>query len=99
MKIRCPQVGALKGGGSPQLYCHDCSGTSPSSHHKGAIGRVRTGDKWYPVLCNCQLGQDIPYMDWEGLMTASPTSRRISLAGHIILTGNVQHQADRLTTH
>ena len=32
----------------------------PRSHHKGATGRVRTGDQRYPVLCHCQLGQDIP---------------------------------------
>ena len=30
----------------------------PRSHHKGASGRVRTGDQLYPVLCHCQLGQD-----------------------------------------
>ena len=30
----------------------------PRSHHKGATARVRTGDQQYPVLCNCQLGQD-----------------------------------------
>ena len=30
------------------------------SHHKGATGRVRTGDQRYPVLCHCKLGQDIP---------------------------------------
>ena len=32
----------------------------PRSHHKGTTGRVRTGDQRYPVLCRCQLGQDIP---------------------------------------
>ena len=35
-------------------------GTNPRSHHKGATGRVRTGDQLLPVLCHCQLGQDIP---------------------------------------
>ena len=39
----------------PRLF-----GTNPRSHHKGATGRVRTGDQWLPVLCHCQLGQDIP---------------------------------------
>ena len=34
--------------------------TNPRSHHKGATGRVRTGDQQLPVLCHCQLGQDIP---------------------------------------
>ena len=33
----------------------------PRSHHKSATGRVRTGNQRYPVLCHCQLGQDIPY--------------------------------------
>ena len=33
---------------------------SPRLHHKGATGRVRTGDQQYPTLCHCQLGQDIP---------------------------------------
>ena len=33
---------------------------SPRSHHKGATSRVRNGDQWYPVLCHCQLGHDIP---------------------------------------
>ena len=27
----------------------------PRSHHKGATGRVRTGNQRYPVLCHCQL--------------------------------------------
>ena len=31
----------------------------PRSHHKGAIGRVQTGDQRYPVLCYCQLGQEL----------------------------------------
>ena len=39
----------------PRLF-----GTNPRSHHKGATGRVRTGDQLLPVLCHCQLGQDIP---------------------------------------
>ena len=39
----------------PRLF-----GTNPRSHHKGATGRVRTGDQRLPVLCHCQLGQDIP---------------------------------------
>ena len=30
------------------------------SHYKGATGRVRTGDQRHPVLCHCQLRQDIP---------------------------------------
>ena len=42
----------------------------PRPHHNGATdaittsgkGRVRTGDRWHPVLCLCQLGQDIPEM-------------------------------------
>ena len=41
----------------PRLF-----GTNPRSHHKGATGRVRTGDQLLPVLCNCQLGQDIPFL-------------------------------------
>ena len=39
----------------PRLF-----GTNPRSHHKGATGRVRTGDQRLPVLCHSQLGQDIP---------------------------------------
>ena len=34
----------------------------PRSHHKGATSRVWTGNQLYPVLCYCQLGQDIPDM-------------------------------------
>ena len=34
---------------------------NPRSYHKGATGRVRTGDQRLPVLCHCQLGQDTPY--------------------------------------
>ena len=33
---------------------------NPRSNHKGATGRVRTGNQLLPVLCHCQLGQDIP---------------------------------------
>ena len=41
----------------PRLF-----GKNPRSHHKGATGRVtvRTVDQLLPVLCHCQLGQDIP---------------------------------------
>ena len=39
-------------------------GKNPRSHHKGATGRVRTGDQRLPVLCHCQLGQDIPYIQY-----------------------------------
>ena len=39
----------------PRLF-----GTNPRSHHKGATGRVRTGNQLLPVLCHCQFGQDIP---------------------------------------
>ena len=39
----------------PRLF-----GKNPRSHHKGATGRVRTGDQRLPILCHCQLGQDIP---------------------------------------
>ena len=39
----------------PRLF-----GTNPRSHHKGATSRVRTGNQRLPVLCHCQLGQDIP---------------------------------------
>ena len=38
----------------PRLF-----GTNPRSHHKGATGRVRTGNQRLPVLCHCQLGQDL----------------------------------------
>ena len=40
----------------------------PRSHHKGATGRVRTGNQRYPVLCHCQLGQDIPVACETGLL-------------------------------
>ena len=40
----------------PRLF-----GKNPRSHHKGATGRVRTGDLRLPALCHCQLGQDILY--------------------------------------
>ena len=32
-------------------------GKNSRSHHKGATGRVRTGDQLLPILCHCQLGQ------------------------------------------
>ena len=44
----------------PRLF-----GTNPRSHHKGATGRVRTGNQRLPVLCHCQLGQDIPDTETE----------------------------------
>ena len=34
----------------PQMF-----GKNPRSHHKGATGRVRTGDQLLPVLCHCQV--------------------------------------------
>ena len=34
----------------PRLF-----GTNPRSHHKGATGRVRTGDQRLPVLCHCHI--------------------------------------------
>ena len=37
----------------PRLF-----GTNPRTHHKGATGRVRTGDQRFPVLCHCQFGQE-----------------------------------------
>ena len=42
--------------------------TNPRSHHKGATGRVRTGDQLLPVLCHCQLGQDIPTVCRQDLL-------------------------------
>ena len=39
---------------------------NPRSHHKGATCRVRTGDQLLPVLCHCQLGQDIPDIQGKG---------------------------------
>ena len=47
----------------PRLF-----GTNPRSHHKGATGRVRTGDQRLPVLCHCQLGQDIPTNTWKSIV-------------------------------
>ena len=41
----------------PRLF-----GINPRSHHKGATGRVRTGNQRLLVLCHCQLGQDIPIL-------------------------------------
>ena len=33
----------------------------PRSHYKGgALSRVQTGDQLFPILCHCQLRQDIP---------------------------------------
>ena len=51
----------------PRLF-----GTNPRSHHKGATGRVRTGDQRLPVLCRCQLGQDIP-LYWLSFQVESST--------------------------
>ena len=50
----------------PRLF-----GTNPRSHHKGATSRVRTGDQRLPVLCHCQLGQDIPKVDFSLSFTLS----------------------------
>ena len=36
----------------PRLF-----GKNPRSYHKGATGKVRTGDQRLPVLCHCQLGR------------------------------------------
>ena len=44
----------------PRLFGTKVPGHTTSLWHKGATGRVRTGDQWYPALCHCQLGQDIP---------------------------------------
>ena len=38
----------------------DCWEQHPRSHHKVATARVWTGHQLYPILCPCQLGQDIP---------------------------------------
>ena len=43
--------------------------------------------------------QDELYIYGEGLMTGPSHQPRIFLASHVILTGNVKHQADRLITH
>ena len=47
------------------------------SHHKGATGRVRTGDQRLPVLCHCQLGQDI------STAVKHISSRKASLAARV----------------
>ena len=49
-----------KCGFSPQLLViTTIRDRNPRSHHKGATGRVRTGDQLYPgmipVLCHCEL--------------------------------------------
>ena len=59
----------------PRLF-----GTNPRSHHKGATGRVRTGDQRLPVLCHCQLGQDIPFS-----LQSSWWWKRLRLFSQIIL--------------
>ena len=41
----------------PRLF-----GMNPRSHHKGATGRVRTGDQRLPVLCHCHLDKTSPYI-------------------------------------
>ena len=51
----------------PRLF-----GTNPRSHHKGATGRVRTGDQRLPVLCHCQLGQDIPTTGYTSSISQKP---------------------------
>ena len=52
----------------PRLF-----GKDPRSHHKGATGRVRTGNQRLPVLCHhCQLGQDIPDRGHVGLPASYP---------------------------
>ena len=62
-----------------QLYYHDCSGIRSirsRSRHKGATGRVRTGDRRYPALCHCRLGQDIP---WHIFVICIPKSYRLHI--------------------
>ena len=45
-------------------------GTNLRSHHKGATGRVGTGDQQLPVLCHCQLGKDIPHCQHKCELTS-----------------------------
>ena len=57
-------------------------GMNPRSHHKGATGRVRTGDQRLPVLCRCQLGQDRE--DTPFMVSSSFQWRRILIKRHHI---------------
>ena len=43
----------------------------PRPHHKGATGRVRTENQQFPVLCHCQLGQDIPHSTHRSSLRSS----------------------------
>ena len=54
----------------PRLF-----GKNPRSHHKGATGRVRTGNQRLPGLCHYQLGQDIPLHN--AVPTRSPARARL----------------------
>ena len=60
----------------PRLF-----GKNPRSHHKGANGRVRTGDQRLPVLCHCRLGQDIPRCNpnWPWIASGPGTWKSKSL--------------------
>ena len=59
-------LGRLLGWGFAAALLPRLFGTNPRSNHKGAAtGRVRTGDQRLPVLCHCQLGQDILSQDVE----------------------------------
>ena len=48
----------------PRLF-----GKNPRSHHKGATGRVQTGDQLLPVLCHCQLGKDLGFKAMLSLLS------------------------------
>ena len=54
-----PLTGAGLGRGFAAALLQRLFGTNPRSH-KSATDRVRTGDQRLPLLCHCQLGQDIP---------------------------------------
>ena len=53
---------ATKGGGSPQLYYHDCSGQIPGHTTRAppAGFELETNGFQFYAICHCQLGQDIP---------------------------------------
>ena len=59
---------------------------SPRAHHKGATGRVRTGDQRYPALCHCQLEHDVPtHVLSEGTASLSPRRRTAVAAAEVFL--------------
>ena len=59
------------------------SQVTPQRRHRGT-GRDRPGDQLYPVLCHCQLGQDIP-RDFGGQKHEFPGADGLIFASDLVM--------------